>query len=93
MRNRSDRDSPRDRCTRRGIADPVPCNSQRPPDGDLGDPKPRLLSVATVADRLDVSTKTIRRWIEAGELRIHRLGRSVRISETDLQKFLEEHRQ
>ena len=59
----------------------------------MTDPVPRLLSVAAVADRLDVSTKTVRRWIEAGELRIHRLGRSVRIGETDLQQFLEDHRQ
>ena len=59
----------------------------------MTEPAPRLLSVAAVADRLDVSTKTVRRWIAAGELRIHRLGRSVRIGETDLQKFLEDHRQ
>ena len=71
----------------------MPRNSQRPPGGDRGDPAPCLLSVATVADRLEVSAKTVRRWIEAGELTIHRLGRSVRIGETDLQKFLEDHRQ
>ena len=59
----------------------------------MSDPAPRLLTVATVADRLDISTKTVRRWIEAGALRIHRLGRAVRISEADLQQFLDEHRQ
>ena len=74
------------------MADPVPRYSERPPGGDRGDPVPCLLSVATVADRLDVSAKTVRRWIAASELRIHRLGRSVRIGETDLRQFLEDHR-
>ena len=54
---------------------------------------PRLLSVASVAKRLQVSTKTVRRWIETGVLRVHRLGRCVRISETDLQEFLDQRRQ
>ena len=57
------------------------------------DPPPRLLSVAAVAGRLQVSTKTVRRWVEAGKLRIHRLGRCVRISEADLQEFIDQHRQ
>lgn len=57
------------------------------------DSSPRLLSVAIVADRLDVSTKTIRRWIETGGLQIYRLGRCVRISEADLQDFIDRHRQ
>ena len=56
------------------------------------DSSPRLLSAATVADRLEVSTKTIRRWIEAGALRVHRLGRCIRISEADLQDFIDQHR-
>lgn len=59
----------------------------------MSDPAPRLLTGAMVADRLTVSQKTVRRWIDAGELRIHRLGRSVRISEADLREFLEEKRQ
>ena len=57
------------------------------------DPPPRLLSVAAVAGRLQVSTKTVRRWVEAGKLRIHRLGRCVRISDADLQEFIDQHRQ
>ena len=56
------------------------------------DPSPRLLSVATVAARLEVSSKTVRRWIEAEKLRIHRLGRCVRISEADLQDFVDQNR-
>ena len=48
----------------------------------------RLLTVPAVAGQLAVSEKTIRRWIERGELPMHRLGRSVRIAEDDLTAFL-----
>lgn len=54
---------------------------------------PRLLTVATVAERLQISEKTVRRWIDAGDLRSHRLGRCLRISEADLQEFVDQHRQ
>ena len=56
-------------------------------------PIPRLLSVATAAARLEVSTKSVRRWINAGDIKAHRIGRCVRISETDLQEFIDKHRQ
>jgi excisionase family DNA binding protein len=49
---------------------------------------PRLLSMAKVSTQLDVSQKTVRRWIERGELPVHRLGRQLRISETDLAAFV-----
>jgi len=49
---------------------------------------PRLLSIAKVAVQLDVSQKTVRRLIEAGELPVHDVGRQLRISETDLAAFL-----
>jgi len=51
-------------------------------------PAPRLLSIATVALHLDVSQKTIRRLIDAGELPIHRIGRQIRISEPDLAAYI-----
>ena len=51
-----------------------------------------MLTAAAVAKRLGVSTKTVRRWIEAGELKAHRFGRCVRISEDDLQDFIKRHR-
>jgi excisionase family DNA binding protein len=54
-------------------------------------PKP-LLSVGAVADRLDLSQKTIRRWIERGELPAHHLGRAIRISEEDLALYLHKQR-
>ena len=49
---------------------------------------PRLLSVEGVALELQVSTKTVRRWIGAGLLAHHRLGRQIRIDEHDVRAFL-----
>jgi excisionase family DNA binding protein len=46
------------------------------------------LTVAEVAERLAVCSKTIRRWISAGELHHHRLGSSIRVLEEDLNAFL-----
>jgi excisionase family DNA binding protein len=48
--------------------------------------------VEHVAERLDVSTKSVRRYIDRGELPVHRLGGLIRISEADLQQFLEARR-
>ena len=53
-------------------------------------PSPRLsrmLSKQQAADLLSLSPKTITRKIQAGQLRSHRFGRSVRISEEDLAAF------
>jgi excisionase family DNA binding protein len=41
-----------------------------------------------VAGRLDVSVRTVRRLIAAGELPTHRIGRAVRVSADDLARFL-----
>lgn len=49
-------------------------------------------SVRAVADRLDVSIKSVRRWIDRGDLPVHRFGRQLRISEADLQEFIQRHR-
>jgi excisionase family DNA binding protein len=49
---------------------------------------PRLLTLLEVAERLAVSTKTLRRWIALNELRSHRLGRQIRVAEEDLHAFL-----
>ncbi len=45
-------------------------------------------TIPSVADRLRVSNKSVRRWIKNGELIAHRLGRQWRISEADLAIFL-----
>ncbi len=57
-------------------------------------PKPlaRFYTVAQVAKLLEVSTRSVRRWIADGELRHHRFGRQVRISESDLRAFVDEGR-
>jgi excisionase family DNA binding protein len=54
-------------------------------------PQP-LLSVADIADRLKLSEKTVRRWIERGDLPAHHLGRAVRVSEDDLALYLHKNR-
>jgi excisionase family DNA binding protein len=45
-------------------------------------------SVSAVAEHLDVSTKTVRRGIESGELHFHRFGRRLRIADDDLAAFV-----
>lgn len=44
-------------------------------------------SLSDVADRYDVSVRTVRRWVDAGELVAHRFGRQLRISAEDLGTF------
>ena len=53
----------------------------------------RFFTVAEVAERLHVSTRTVRRWIENLELVTHRFGRAVRIAESDFKAFLAIHRE
>lgn len=47
-----------------------------------------FLSTREVASRLGVSSKTIGRWVQRGELRAHHLGRQIRVSEEDICAFL-----
>jgi len=47
-----------------------------------------LLHVAEVAGLIKVSNKTVRRWIAANELAVVRLGRSVRVSQAELARFI-----
>lgn len=51
-------------------------------------PPAKLLTVEQTAARLNVCTKTVRRLITAGTLRALRVGRSIRVSEDDLQVYL-----
>jgi excisionase family DNA binding protein len=62
---------------------------QKPP----ANPKQQLRTIADTAERLNVSTRTVRRMIDAGELRIIRIGRSVRIDDDDLEKAIARWRQ
>lgn len=47
----------------------------------------KFYTIKDVAIVFRVSEKTIRRWIENGELRAHRLGRQWRIADDDLRAF------
>src|SRR5215212_1055407 len=55
-------------------------------------PSGPLWTVEQVAQHCSVSSRTTRRWIEAGVLRAHRLGHVVRVSQEDLAAFLAAHR-
>ena len=52
----------------------------------------KFFTISEVAERLDVSLRTIRRSIKSGDLVAHRFGRVVRIAESDLRAFLAAHR-
>jgi excisionase family DNA binding protein len=53
---------------------------------------PVFYSVERAAQQLDVSPKSIRRWIASGDLPVHRFGRSIRIAEADLVAFVKTRR-
>lgn len=53
----------------------------------------KFFTIAEVATRLQVAPRTIRRWVTAGDLVVHRVGAVVRISERDLRSFLAFHRE
>jgi excisionase family DNA binding protein len=50
--------------------------------------RPYFFTVRAIAGQLDVSSRTVHRWIKNNELIAHRVGRSVRVSEVDLKQFL-----
>jgi excisionase family DNA binding protein len=56
--------------------------------GVRGRPVTRLHTIDEAAELLNVSPRTVRRLIEAGALRAHRIGRLVRISDEDIAAFL-----
>jgi excisionase family DNA binding protein len=53
----------------------------------------KFFTIAEVAERLHVATRTVRRWIKADDLVVHRVGGVVRIAESDLRAFLALHRE
>ncbi len=61
----------------------------------LGKLKPKFKAFWTIQDLakdLEVSERTVHRWIDAGDLIVHRFGRSVRIADNDRRAFLAAHR-
>ncbi len=49
----------------------------------------RFLSLEDVAERLQVSDRTVRRWVKEGKLAAYKPGREWRIRPGDLEDFLE----
>ena len=52
----------------------------------------KLLTLRSVAEQLDVSIKTVRRWVARGELPAFKMGHQWRIHPEDLERFLWRHR-
>jgi excisionase family DNA binding protein len=52
----------------------------------------QFFTIAEVAECLNVSTRTVRRWIKERQLVAHRLHGVVRIADSDLRAFLAQHR-
>lgn len=73
--------------TRNGTRNPV---QSRPPEKGIvmsRNATSPMLKVRDVASQLVVSEKTVRRWIDRGDIHVHRLGRQIRISVDDLAAF------
>jgi excisionase family DNA binding protein len=51
-----------------------------------------FFTINQIADCLDVSPRTVRRWIETRLLVAHKINGLVRVSEDDFQIFLATHR-
>ncbi len=56
-------------------------------------PLPALYPVTEIAKLLKVSPRTVRRWIEKGDLTAHRFGRQIRITDSDLVTFIRQRRE
>ena len=60
----------------------------RADEGDVAGPVGPVLTVAEVADALRVSTMTVYRLVNNGELPALRVGKNIRIRTRDLDAFL-----
>ena len=52
----------------------------------------KFYTIEQIAECVDSSTRTVRRWIDKRLLVAHRINGLVRISEADFQAFLAAHR-
>ena len=50
----------------------------------------RLLDTAEIAEQLNMSVSTIRKWVHYGFIPHVKLGRSVRFREKDIETWIEE---
>ena len=54
--------------------------------------KDDILTIQEVAKILKVSTRTVYRWIDEGDLKVARIGRKTyRVFESDLRKFIKKY--
>ena len=51
--------------------------------------EPKLLTPFNVAKRLQINERTVAQWLRKGHLRGFKIGKEWRISEMDLEAFLE----
>jgi excisionase family DNA binding protein len=63
------------------------------PSGRRNTGLPKYYSIKAVAEAIDVSPRTVRRWIADGDLIAHRVGHVVRVADADLRTFLALHRE
>ncbi len=54
---------------------------------------PKYYTIKAVAEAVDVSDRTVRRWIANGYLVVHRVDGVVRIADDDLRAFLAVYRE
>jgi excisionase family DNA binding protein len=47
----------------------------------------RMFTVNEIADELQLSTKSIRRLIQSGDLQAHQFGDAIRVSPEDLESY------
>ena len=53
------------------------------------DPNDRYLSPEDVAQQLSLSTRSVRRLVESAKIPAYRLGRSIRIKQSDLDAYMQ----
>jgi excisionase family DNA binding protein len=78
--------------TRRGAVEATHLRNAAVRSRRNGENHMRFFTIPDVAESLRVSTRTVRRWIESGQLVAHRFKGVLRIANQDLQAFLGEHR-
>lgn len=48
----------------------------------------RFLTTSQIAEKLQVTEKTVTRWLQAGSLKGYKAGRQWRVREDDLETFM-----
>jgi excisionase family DNA binding protein len=75
--------------TSRRPRSPAPATASRTiGTGFRARPLARLRTINEAAELLNISPRTVRRFIESGALPVHRFGRLVRIADADLAGLL-----